>query len=294
MITGIPVNSRMLSAAVYWCIVLTSLLLCSNVNDNHKVGVVSGCYINGANTGYCTEATLDYAFRQQFMPFCWGHTQYPVCLPQPQYIPPMREFPEGRWTNHTAINKDGWVEQEFTTFVAERIRIETNKALKRARQNEYGEKGKIKHRFSGHGDCIAAFKHLFCWANFPRCDPEKDLSLPMCESACVNFFKSCGYKPDLFRCGPMEYFNGYEPEKPASIDEEGYAVYLRDYFPGGPFVKNKFKANGHEKPVCTPAITGAAARRVGGSAMGSAGGLLWSAPLVVMVLGSAALILPIG
>jgi hypothetical protein len=170
----------------------------------------------------------------------------------------MREFPQGRWTNHTSDLKDKWLGNAFYTFVAERIKIETNKALRRAGTNEYGDKGRIKSRFNNHKDCVNAYKNLFCWLNFPRCDPVKDLSLPTCESACVNYFKSCGYKKDLYRCGPMEYMNGYAPEVPQATNPDGTAVYIRDYFPGSPFAPNKFNKLGNDLPMCTPAIIGAA------------------------------------
>lgn len=219
---------------------------------------VYSCYISGSDTGYCTTATLDYNYRLENMPFCWNLLQFPVCLPKPQYIPPMKEFPLGRWTNHTPLTKDMWIQDTFLSFVEERIKIETNRALARARVNEFGDKGRIKARFNNHKDCVNAFKNYFCWANFPRCDPTKDLSLPLCVSVCENNFKSCGHKRDLYRCGPMEYMNGYEPEQPSGTTSDGGYIYLRDYFPGGPFVKNKYKANNHERPICTPAILGSA------------------------------------
>lgn len=85
----------------------------------------------------------------------------------------------------------------------------------------------------------------------------------MCESACHNFFKACAYKPDLKRCGRTEYFNGHEPEKPASRDAEGNPIYLRDYYPGQPWVTNKFSQGGHELAVCTPSLDGAASSTLG-------------------------------
>ena len=37
---------------------------------------------------------------------------------------------------------------------------------------------------------------------------------------------------------------------------DGNLTYLRDYFPGQPFRKNKFNKAGLELPICTPAIDG--------------------------------------
>lgn len=175
-----------------------------------------------------------------------------------QEAPPMREFPNGRWSNHTPKLKDLWVKESFLSFVEERIRIEGNKAMKQAGINEFGERKHIKHRFRNHRDCATSYKNLFCWFNFPRCDPETGLTLPMCESACHNFFKACSYKADLKRCGKTEWFNGIEPESPSGIDADGNPEYLRDYFPGQPWVTNKYSQGGKELAVCTPAITGAA------------------------------------
>ena len=55
----------------------------------------------------------------------------------------------------------------------------------------------------------------------------------------------------------IKWYNGYEVEKPAGLDPAGNAVYLRDYFPGNPFRKNKFNNDlTAEKPICTPAVIG--------------------------------------
>jgi hypothetical protein len=163
----------------------------------------------------------------------------------------------GRWFNHTVSNKDRWIEENCEEHVQERIGFERNGSLHRKNQNEYGDPGRIKRRFYKRPDCVNAYRNLFCWTNFPRCDPERDLTLPTCRSSCENFFKSCLYRFDLWRCGPSKYFNGYMPEKPVT-DANGNITYLRDYFPGQPFRENKFNRKGSELPVCTPAIRGAA------------------------------------
>jgi hypothetical protein len=94
---------------------------------------------------------------------------------------------------------------------------------------------------------------LFCYINFPRCDPAKDLSFPTCRSACLNFVKACQYSYDLKRCGKTKYFNGYYPEKPGAS-----GTYYREYFPGQPFRTNKYTLTNDEIPICTPALVGAA------------------------------------
>jgi hypothetical protein len=232
------------------------LLLCISV-------CVLGCYLHGTDSGFCDASTSNKfpggkIRRRALLPFCWRATPYPICMPKLQIIPATREFPEGRWFNNTPTQKDMWVEESFIAYLAYRIKWETSSALRRAGTNEYGDKGRIKSRFNKNKDCVNAYKNLFCWINFPRCDVEKDLTLPTCLSACENYFKSCRHKKDLHRCGPMEYFNGYEPEKPQSVDINGKGLYLRDYFPGAPWIPNKFDPDDRERQVCTPSLTGSA------------------------------------
>ena len=134
--------------------------------------------------------------------------------------------------------------------------IERNKHYIKTRTNEYGQHERVRTRFYKHRDCLAAYKSLFCWANFPRCDITKELTLPLCRSACENFFKACHYKPDLYRCGPSKYFNGQGPETPGINKTTGAIVYLRDFFPGQPWEENHITPGGGELPICTPAVVG--------------------------------------
>lgn len=156
------------------------------------------------------------------------------------------------------MKKDTWVKNHVDDYVAWRIFLENNASLHKRNTDEYGDPGRIKRRFYKRPDCVHAFKSMACYANFPRCDPERDLTLPTCKSACENFFKSCVYGHDLWRCGQSKYFNGYEPEQPTLL-ASGNMSYLRDYFPGQPFRKNKYNRKGGEIPICTPAVRGAAA-----------------------------------
>jgi hypothetical protein len=110
------------------------------------------------------------------------------------------------------------------------------------------------------------------------------MSLPTCKSACENFFISCNYEEDLWRCGKSKYFNGYDVEQPCTSeigcappedvsgaqgaggdgaaasgddadsgsDDNEYAIYLRDYFPGQPFRKNKYSPDGDVRIDITP------------------------------------------
>ena len=138
--------------------------------------------------------------------------------------------------------------------------LERNKTLYNLNTNEYGDTGHIKVRFYKNKDCQNAYKNYMCWINFPRCDLSTDETLPTCRSACENYFISCGYEQKLWRCGKTKYFNGYFPEYPSS-STSGNTSYLREYFPGQPFRKNKFiKKTGEEIPICTPAVKGSGAR----------------------------------
>lgn len=237
----------MLSVVVFLCIIVY-----------FHSDVVNGCYIHGTDSGVCSEDGLDKVYRDQHLQFCADKINYPVCLPKIQTLPPSRMHESGRWSNYTIETKDTWVKDQYTKFVKERIDLEMNRTLKKARKNEYGEPHRITSRFHRKKDCLNAFKNYFCWVNFPRCDPDRDLSFPTCRSACENFFKACNYDRDLWRCGKSMYFNGYEPEAPITDSVTGEVTYLREYFPGQPFRENKYTTGGSELPICTPAITGSA------------------------------------
>lgn len=174
-----------------------------------------------------------------------------------QLLPSLREFPEGRWSNNSIKAKDAWIAKNFEEFTFYRIGLEKNKTLRRTGKDETGLAGSVRRRFWKRPDCQNAYKNLFCWMNFPRCDMATQLSMPVCKSSCENFFNACGYQKDLWRCGRSAFFNGYAPEAP-TYDDNGDPVYLRDFFPGQPFRKNKYTTGNSEMAVCTPALTGAA------------------------------------
>mmetsp|Transcript_32240 Transcript_32240/g.30729 ORF Transcript_32240/g.30729 Transcript_32240/m.30729 type:complete len:262 (-) Transcript_32240:20-805(-) len=228
---------------------------------------IRGCYLVGTDSGQCTVNSLDPAWKAANMPFCSSAIKFPVCIPQFQSLPPSREYPNGRFFNHTVAAKDKWVADNYGAHLAYRIGLEKNKTLFNLNTNEFGEPGHIRVRFLKNEDCKNAFMNLFCWINFPRCNPDTDQSMPTCRSACENFFITCGYETGLWRCGKTKYFNGYEPEKPRTVD--GNLTYLREYFPGQPFRKNKyFKESGQEQAICTPAVLGYGQRGGGYPDMG--------------------------
>lgn len=156
--------------------------------------------------------------------------------------------------------------QNADDWIANRIALEVNKTLQNLGINEFGDEGKIKRRMYHYPDCQDAYINLFCFMNFPRCDPETNETLPLCRSLCENFFVNCGYEQNLWRCGKTKWFNGYFPEPPSAFPGlPENTSYLRDYFPGQPWRKNKFTRKGFltvELPICTPGIYGAAPRRL--------------------------------
>ena len=234
-----------------------------------------GCYLHGTDSGECSLKTLDPVWRSTYMPFCFEAVAYPACIPKSSMVlPPSREFPEGRWHNNSVTNKDAWIQRSVTNLIATRMGYEKNLTMKALNMNEFGDIGHTRKRFiypNGQPrlDCQLAFKNYFCWINFPRCDVNQDMTLPTCRSACENFFRTCNYEHGLWRCYKSKWFNGAEPDPGYTGlygDHSGpytNTTYLREYFPGQPFRKNKYTKMGMEQPICTPAILGAAPGRDG-------------------------------
>jgi len=225
---------------------------------------VGACAIQGYDSGECKDPE---EFELE-MPFCKDIVNYRACVPRYQ------GGSVSRWGNHSVRTKDRWVEESFFREFNLRKQIETNETLQDFGIDENGEEGAPVMRFypSGHedannfiNDCAQAYMNLFCWANFPRCDPEEK-SLILCTSVCENYFKSCGYPKDMWRCGDSELINAERVEAPLlfkegfEIDVQGFdplgnQYFLRSFFPGQPFRQNRFEADGQTPIViCTPSI----------------------------------------
>lgn len=207
------------------------------------------------------------------MPFCADRVVYPACIPQYKFIPPSLNWPTGRWGDHTVQTKDEWIAAKAWEHVDRMVGYEKNKTMAKSGKDINGHVGLVTQRFYKRPDCREAFFNLFCYMNFPRCDIVRDISLPTCRSACENFYRSCRYTRDLWRCGKTRWFNGYFPEAP-STGADGNITYLREYMPGisslilssiyshiytrlgQPFRENKYTTGGSEIPICTPAILG--------------------------------------
>lgn len=255
-------------------------MLCLWISVAFIAQVSYSCVIWGSDTGECSLQPLDKIWRESNIPFCKDVVTYPACLPKFQPLPESREYPRGRWFNHTPLTKDTWVHQTAIAHIQYRQKLENNDTLRARGVNEHGDPVVIRKRFYHHPDCKNAYKNYFCWVNFPRCDLKRDESLAMCRSSCENYFISCGLDHDIWRCGKSQYFNGYEPEEP-EYDFDGNAIYLRDYFPGQPFRENKFNLENEPIPICTPSLLGAASR-VGDARVGFLLALLVGLGLVLL------------
>ncbi len=239
----------------------------------------NACQIQGSDTGICTRQYLPETYgtgldglriaKRQWsnetvegpcsdeknmashcMPFCGRYiaNYYPPCIPFATYLEPDQNFPRGRHGSFTVLTKDKWVEETALKYISERIQKETNETAKKLGVDEYGVKGKrTPIRFYRNSACQEAYKKFICWLNFPRCDDEYEESLPMCQSACLNFFRVCGFEKETWRCDTPQ-----DTEKKPGVHH--------NFFPGQPFKENEYlpKSGGEPKIVCTPSIKGSA------------------------------------
>ena len=234
------------------------------------------CYIAGSDSGRCDYEMVNKDYRigtklagwlDAALPHCGKYVKYPACVPDTRkQLPPDRNFPNGRWYNHTMKTKDEWVLKQTVDIIKARKFLEVDQKTKeKMEMKEHGSgKGRTKDkdrtsltwRFSrtayggGGADCVEAFRAYMCYINFPRCDDEGN-SLVTCRSACENYFHACKYgkNDDLKRCGDSDLMNGYSREK-RHPDKKRY---MRDFFPGQPF-RDFIPA------YCTPGLKDAALR----------------------------------
>ena len=239
----------------------------------------NACKIQGSDTGICTRQYLPETYgvgldglrisKRQWsnetedgpcsdeknmashcMPFCGRYiaNYYAPCVPFATFLEPDQNFPRGRHGSFTVLTKDKWVEETALNYISERIQKETNETAKKLGVDEHGVKGKrTPIRFYRNTACQEAYKKFICWLNFPRCsDEHDDETLPMCQSACLNFFRVCGYEKETWQC---------DTHNAEQIDEINH-----NFFPGQPFKENEYlpKSGGEPKIVCTPSIKGSA------------------------------------
>lgn len=250
--------------------------------------VVDACQIQGYDSGTCDYGIRDdYDYRVANMPFCAEYVDYVACVPKYKPIAPDRNFPHGRFFNHTILRKDYWLYMMVMGNIRFRVDVELQAANcgKGCDKdvNEWGEfskdhQDKIVPRFYANRECKKAYMKYACWINFPRCEEPNMESLMVCKTACENFFHSCGYDKDLWRCGDMEHFNkqtgaidGGDPASTVSSDEKnlgqkgdlfsnkyqadedakGQKFFRRDFFPGAPFAAGRNPTDRPYTSVCT-------------------------------------------
>jgi len=203
------------------------------------LSAAAGCAIQGYDSGEC-QARDEYEFQ---MPFCQDVVRYSACVPRYQPLYP----------NHTLAAKDAWVSSTHAGIIDARQRAEKNQTLRQLGTNENGIPGEVVERFFENEDCIGAYKNFICWLNFPRCD-EEGRSLVLCMSVCENYFRSCRYPEEMWRCYEPSFYGGKSPEEDVDVDEDGLPIYWRAPFPGQPYRENEFDESGGAVAVCTPSL----------------------------------------
>jgi hypothetical protein len=166
--------------------------------------------ISGQESGYCDldmnpinaangKRIKNSMYKLVNMPFCGRYIPYVPCVPKYPMLEPDRNYPIGRWYNFTILQKDEWVRNMVRGNINYRIDLETTENNKTLED--------MTPRFFKMPDCKQAYVKYMCWINFPKCDNDLE-SVRTCESSCLNFFKTCGYDKNMWRCGPSKWFNG--------------------------------------------------------------------------------------
>lgn len=219
----------------------------STVKERQARKLALAQWKNGTEGGPCEDGEGEHC-----MSFCGKYiaNYYPPCVPNVESIDADRNFPDGRWKSFNVKTKDRWIEQETIRIIEERIAIETNKTARKLGIDEFGNKGKTKRRFHKNRACQEAYRKYMCWINFPRCDDDEE-SLPMCQSVCLNFFRTCGYEEDLWMCDGDNLIDNQVSSEPNERDPSYDFV-------GAPFKKNEYGRRKKPIEVCTPSIKGSA------------------------------------
>ena len=117
------------------------------------------------------------------LPFCGEYVDYPVCVPGRN---PM-------WSSWNWTMKDSVVRDQVNRVVNERKIAEDLSLANNGSSTEY-----LAIRFYGNDPCVAMYKQMVCYYNFPRCDGSSSSGevseiLPICTERCVDFFTTCKY-----------------------------------------------------------------------------------------------------
>ena len=284
--------AKMTSVSGFYTVLATLIVV-----SRHPL-MVQSCYLNGYDSGVC-EDPGEYS---SDLWFCGETVTYRACMPREygHLVPRWKEHTKrnkDKWVRDNFLaerelrrsieknetmrdsgideyGNEGEVEIRFWDEGTDEDEEEecavhkSEQTCNLAREDVEGDKCKwdkdyevCRPRYMN--DCSQAYMNFFCFLNFPRCD-EYENSLILCKSVCENYFISCGYSKDMWRCGPSEFLNGESAEVPSKDPKTGvYDVYTRSFFPGQPFRANEFAEDDDETPlaVCTPSLINSAPER---------------------------------
>jgi len=120
------------------------------------------------------------------MPFCGEYVNYTTC------VPPRNPT----WPSWNLTAKDAVIKKYYNQIVEDRLRRESLSLANNGTSNEY-----LEIRFSGYPDCVANFKKIVCFYNFPSCNPDvplkETITFPVCSERCTDYFKSCQFGANI-------------------------------------------------------------------------------------------------
>eukprot|EP00397_Hematodinium_sp_SG-2012_P047543 GEMP01054122.1.p1 GENE.GEMP01054122.1~~GEMP01054122.1.p1 ORF type:complete len:400 (+),score=87.24 GEMP01054122.1:23-1222(+) len=130
---------------------------------------------------------------QSELEFCRDAVCYPACVPPTQPL----------WPEWTVKTKDKLLGQLFKKTIESRIFHEVNTS----------REVDVTLHFTQNLACIEAYKNALCWYNFPKCDCNSE-SLVLCRSVCENYYRACGFSPNVtvFNAIELQEFEGIFPE----------------------------------------------------------------------------------
>lgn len=133
--------------------------------------VLAACELpafSGHRTGVCQDDV------QSQLTFCKDVVRYRTCVPAHQPT----------WDIWDATKKDDLLGSLYKKFVERRLAKEASLTAK-----EY-----VEMHYLANPECMAAYKHVLCWYNFPKCG-DNNVSLPLCRRSCERYYEACNYEP---------------------------------------------------------------------------------------------------
>ncbi|CAD8119910.1 unnamed protein product [Paramecium sonneborni] len=138
-----------------------------------------GCQINGYESGLCKQRFLI----SEDIEFCNTELNDYICVPQIRNL----------WPEHTIQNRDKEIRLDFVSYVRDRLVQEIN--------------GEIDIVLIKDDTCYKAYKQFLCQWNFPPCDSTTNITTPICQSYCTQYYENCGL--NLTPC--LQYFQKLKP-----------------------------------------------------------------------------------